>query len=61
MSYGTDFTRQRHNSGGASSDTAHSQLVCALWGLHANEFTRTVSRLIEMRMRDYLLEAHREG
>jgi cell division protein ZapE len=29
-------------------------------GLHANEFTRTVSRLIEMRTRDYLTEPHRQ-
>ena len=28
-------------------------------GPHANEFTRTVSRLIEMRTRDYLASAHR--
>ena len=30
-------------------------------GHHANEFVRTVSRLIEMRTRDYLAEAHRAG
>ncbi|GHU12880.1 cell division protein ZapE [Betaproteobacteria bacterium] len=29
-------------------------------GMHANEFTRTVSRLIEMRTRDYLAEPHRQ-
>jgi cell division protein ZapE len=29
-------------------------------GLHANEFTRTVSRLIEMHTHDYLLEPHRQ-
>jgi cell division protein ZapE len=29
-------------------------------GLHANEFTRAVSRLIEMRTRDYLAEPHRQ-
>ncbi|MDR1424480.1 MAG: AFG1 family ATPase [Azoarcus sp.] len=29
-------------------------------GAHANEFSRTVSRLIEMRTRDYLAEPHRQ-
>ena len=29
-------------------------------GVHANEFTRTVSRLIEMRTREYLGEPHRQ-
>jgi cell division protein ZapE len=30
-------------------------------GLHANEFRRTVSRLIEMRSHDYLASAHRKS
>ncbi|MDR1854637.1 MAG: AFG1 family ATPase [Azoarcus sp.] len=36
--------------------------ACNLYveGVHANEFTRTVSRLIEMRTRDYLAEPHRQ-
>jgi cell division protein ZapE len=29
-------------------------------GVHANEFTRTVSRLVEMRTREYLAEPHRQ-
>ncbi|MDR2209573.1 MAG: AFG1 family ATPase [Azoarcus sp.] len=29
-------------------------------GMHANEFARTVSRLIEMRTHDYLMEPHRQ-
>lgn len=30
-------------------------------GLHANEFARTASRLVEMRTRTYLAETHRQG
>jgi cell division protein ZapE len=30
-------------------------------GLHASEFRRTVSRLIEMRSHDYLASAHRKS
>jgi cell division protein ZapE len=41
----------------SAADAAHALYV---EGLHASEFTRTVSRLIEMHTREYLAEPHRQ-
>jgi cell division protein ZapE len=42
----------------SAADEAHALYT---EGLHANEFARTVSRLVEMHTRDYLAEPHRRN